>query len=470
MKHTVSERALVLVEKKLLEFKGRLSPQDAASVTGLIVGEAQDALTRLMELYVTRVSYDENGRIIFDFEMPLRQRGTKTLAEKWVSVRGKVWRGFKVFYKIWISLILIAFFIVMVVLVILLIVAASRAGGDDSDSDDGIAGGIVGGLFRAIGEGLQFAFWTQAYTGGYAVDEHGYRYREARVPKGVKKNKGKKSFFIAVYDFALGPERAEVDPLENEKEAAAFLKEERGVVTSAEVLALSGGDFAKAEERMADYLARFGGEPRITDQGVVVGEFEDFLTRSSDIYTGGRIVPFWEEFEAPYKVTGNTGRRNFFIGFMAFFILIAGGILGPGEALIDLAEAYHPFFATDLAYFLFGTMPMIFGLSYLLLPILRFPFVKKKERECLNRNRKKQVMRSIFLHRLWRTTLDEIYQSLPDKTRQELNRQDVENIVEELLLDLQGEIDLAQDGRPVYVFRRLEQEYRAAEGARKLLE
>ncbi len=469
MKHTISERGLALVEKKLGELKGRLSPQDAAAATGLTVSEAQDALTRLMELYVTRVSYDDNGRIIFDFEMPLRGRGTKTLAEKWASVRESLWRGFKVFYKIWISLILIGFFLVMVVLVVLLIVAKSRAGGDDDDRDNGIGGNMVGGLFRGILEGLQFAFWTRAYSGGYGIDEHGYRYREARVPKGAGKNREKKSFFIAVYDFALGPERAETDPLENEKEAAAFLREEHGVITSAEVLALSGGDFPKAEERMADYLARFGGEPRLTDEGVVVGEFEDFVTRSSETYSGGSVVPFWEEYEAPYKLTGNSSGRNFLIGFMALFILFAGGILGPGEGLNDLAAAYHPFFGTAAANFLLGTMPMAFGLSYLLLPLLRRPFIKRKEAARLKRSRKKQIMRSIFLHRMWRTTPDDIYLTLPEQTRKEMSREDVAQMVEDLLPELQGDIELAPDGTPVYIFGRLEREYEAAERARKLL-
>ena len=258
MKHTVSEQALALVERQVQQSSGTLSPQDAAAATGLTVGEAQDALTRMMELYVTRVGYNEEGRILFTFEMPLRERGTKTLREKWASVREAFWRGFKVFYKIWIALMLIGYFAVSAILLILLMVAASKA----SDDDDGpsIGGNMLGAIFRAFLEGLQFAFWTRAYAGPVMVDSHGYHYRDARVPGGVrKKKKDEKSFMIAVYDFALGPERPKVDPLENEREAAAFIREEGGVLTPTEVLALSGGSYEVAEERMADYMARFGG-------------------------------------------------------------------------------------------------------------------------------------------------------------------------------------------------------------------
>ena len=124
---------------------------------------------------------------------------------------------------------------------------------------------------------------------------------------------------------------------ENEREAAAFIREEGGVLTPTEVLALSGGSYEVAEERMADYMARFGGEPRITDEGVVVGEFQDFLTRSSEQHPDGEIVPFWEEYEAPWKVTGNSTGRNLGIAFMALVTMIAGLILGPGEGLGELA-------------------------------------------------------------------------------------------------------------------------------------
>src|SRR5690349_12789476 len=133
MKQTINEQALALVEKKIPALKGALTPQDAATATGITVGEAQDALARLMELYVTRVSADDNGNILFSFEQPLRRRGTKTAAEKWAEVKDKLWRGFKLFFKIWIGLMVVVYFVVMAVLLLALIFAQKAA---DKDSDD----------------------------------------------------------------------------------------------------------------------------------------------------------------------------------------------------------------------------------------------------------------------------------------------------------------------------------------------
>ena len=40
-------------------------------------------------------------------------------AEKWAEVRSALWRGFKVFFKIWIGLMVIVYFVLMIVLVLL---------------------------------------------------------------------------------------------------------------------------------------------------------------------------------------------------------------------------------------------------------------------------------------------------------------------------------------------------------------
>jgi hypothetical protein len=265
MKQTISEQALTLVEKKISDLKGQLTPQDAATATGVTVDEAQGALSRLMELYVTRVSYDNNGNLLFAFEMPLRRRGTKTAAERWAEVKESLWRGFKVFFKIWIGLMVIVYFAVMILLLLALMLAQSSSR-DDRDRDNRGGGNMVGGLLRVLAEGLRFAFWSRAMSPGYyyGTDEYGYRHREMRTPRGVTGKE--KSFIIAIYDLALGPERAPSDPLENEREVAAYLREEKGILTPAEIVALSGGTIADAEERMADYLVRFKGDPTITEE------------------------------------------------------------------------------------------------------------------------------------------------------------------------------------------------------------
>jgi hypothetical protein len=462
MKQTVSEQALALVEKKLPNLEGRLTPQDAATATGVTVAEARDALTRLMELYVTRVTHDEQGNVLFAFEMPLRGRGTKTAAEKWAEIRGAIWRGFKVFFKIWIGLMVIVYFAVMVVVLIALVLAQKSSDNDDDDGAD-----MIGGLFRMLAEGLRFAFWTNLMTTdyAYATDSHGYRYREVRTPRGRKRgSRSEKSFIIAVYDLALGPERAATDPLENEREVAAFLRAERGVLTPAEILALSGGTIADAEERMADYLVRFNGDPEITDDGAVVGRFEEFVSGSTTD-GGGSIVPYWEEFEPPFEHSGNSAGRNTVIVLMVLFTMVMGMVL-LGGGLAVLADTAGPFWGGGLAAFLLGYMPVAFSILYLGISLARYIGVRRLEAARLERNRRKMVMRAIFQGRLWHAHAEQVYFAMLAHGDKDLSKEEVEAILRRMLPELQGDIELDENGQAVYTFPRLQREYESAERLR----
>lgn len=463
MKQTVSEQALALVEKKLPALSGKLTPQDAATATGITVSEARDALTRLMELYVTRVSYDDLGNILFAFETPLRRRGTKTAAEKWAEIKDALWRGFKVFFKVWIGLMVIVYFVIMLVLLLALMFAQSSGDRDNRNRDRG-PGNMVAGLLSMMGEGLRFAFWTRAFSGGYAFDNYGYRYRTVQTPRGRGQGKQEKSFIIAIYDLALGPERAPSDPMENEKEVAAFLRSEQGVLTSAEIVALSGGTIADAEERMADYLVRFNGEPTITDEGVVVGEFESFTSGTSSQQAEGKVIAYWDEFEAPYEHSGNSSSRNTIIIGMILFTMVVGGVMLASG--LNRLSIYTTFFQTGAARFLLGYVPIIFSLVYLMVTALRLGIIKKKEAERLNRNRKKKVMRAIFQQGMWRTTADQAYFTLVSLGDKELTKEQVGTILGGLVTELGGDIELSEDGDAVYTFERLHREYDAARRVR----
>lgn len=466
MKQTVSEQALVLVEKKLGDLKGTLTPQDAAAATGLSVSEARDALTRLMELYVTRVTADDQGNVLFAFEYPLRERGTKTFAEKWALFRERAWRTFKVFYKVLIGVMVIVYFGIMAIALLLVVIALSKL--SDSD-DDGIGGNVVGGLFRALFEGLSYAFWFRPVPAAVMIDDHGYAYRAAKTPKGILKKKGadgstpQKSFVIGIYDLALGPERIASDPLADEREVAAFLREEKGIITPSEIVGLSGVSLDQAEERMADYLVRFNGDPVITDEGAVVGEFESY-TIGRSAQADDRIIPYWDEFEAPFEHSGNSTGRNVAVLLMVGFTLVVGlGMLGGG--LKVLAE-FGPIFSGGGARFILGYFPIAFAASYILLSLARIPGVRRKETERLRRNREKKVMRVIFQNRLWQGTIEQIESALLERGDRDVPRDQLPSILESLMRNLHGEIQLGPNGETLYTFERIGREIDAAEKRR----
>lgn len=470
MKQTVSEQALTLVEKKLSDVRGTLTPQDAAAATGLAVAEARDALTRLMELYVTRVTADDQGNVLFAFEFPLRARGTKTFAERWTAFKERAWKTFKAVYKIAIGVMIIVYFGVMAIVLLLIVLAMSKF----LDSDDDGVGDIAGGLFRAVFEGIGYAFWFRPSPVVMMVDDYGYSYRAAQTPRGVRKKRGakggvsgekvaEKSFVIGIYDLALGPERIAADPLADEREVAAFLREEKGIITPSEIVGLSGVSIDKAEERMADYLVRFNGDPTITEEGAVVGEFESY-TIGRTATPDDRIIPYWDEYEPPFEHSGNTTGRNVGILAMVGFTGVVGlGVLGGG---MNVLAAYGAFFTSTFAKIALGYAPIVFAASYILISLLRLPGVRRKERERLQRNREKKVMRVIFQNRLWSVTADQIASALLERGDRDIPRDQLPAIMESLLRKLQGQIDLGPNGEPVYTFERLSREIEAADKRR----
>lgn len=437
MQQLSPERALSLAEDLAKSSKGILSPADVSAATGMAVYEAQDALERLMELYEARITLREaTGDLLFVFSLPLRKRGSKTLKEKLLVVRDALWKAFVIVYKAAIGIVLITYTLVFVVVLLAMAVAASQNRDRDDDNNDAFR--LVGGIFQAIFEGMRFYAWNQALT--YAYDADGMRYRS------FERKEKKKNFIRSVYDFVFGPDRPMPDPLADAREVAAFVRKNKGVLTSGHLIALAGYTYDKAEEKLTDYLVRFKGHPSITEQGIVVGEFEDFLRREDASLKGSTIVLYQDETEPPYERTGNTGGRNTAIVLMnAFNLLMSFVILSAGPEFIG----------SSVAVFFLGGFPLVFSILFFLIPLVRIPIVSKKERERHKNNIRRKIVGVVTSQPARAFTLAEIimfggiHQSDEGIAR---------SVMEKLAVELGGDTQLDANGTMQYVFPRLAQE------------
>lgn len=437
MQQISPERALSLVEDLAKSSKGRLSPADVSAATGMAVHEAQDALERLMELYEARITLrDTTGDLLFVFSLPLRQRGSKTLKEKLIVVRDALWKAFVITYKAAIGVVLIAYTVIFVLVLLAITIAASQNRDRDDDSNGGFH--LIGGIFQAIFEGMRFYAWNRAIT--YAYDGDGMRYRS------FEKKEKKKNFIRSVYDFVFGPDRPMPDPLADAREVAAFVRKNKGVLTSGHLIALAGYTYDKAEEKLTDYLVRFKGHPTITEQGIVVGEFEDFLRREDPSLQGGAIVLYQDETEAPYERTGNTGGRNAAIALMNVFNLaMSFFILANGSEFID----------NGLIVFLLGGFPFVFSVLFFLIPLVRIPIVTKKEQERHRNNIRKKIVGVVTSQPARTFTPAEIMMFGG------INQNDeafARSVMEKLVVELGGDTQLDDNGTMQFVFPRLAQE------------
>jgi hypothetical protein len=430
------EEVLIALEKLIKSSNGRIAPQDAAAATGYSTQEVEDSLARLMELYKCKVEVDEqNARPIFNFDLPFKKRGEKTFQEKLAVALNFFWEVFKKVYKVAIGVILILYTLIFVVVIM---IAASQGG--DKDRRNNNSNRMISSLFSAIFQGMQFAAINKHYSTARDRDNMAYRYYEKPEHKGKK-------FIQSVYDFVFGPERSEFDPLNDTKEVATYIRDHSDKITSADIINLSGVDYDEADSRLAEYASKFRGAIDITENGTAIADFQDLSVISSKL-EGGKVEYYIDEVEPPYEMTGNTSGRNFGIGFMNLFnLMMSFGVLQGGTQIDSV-----------LLVFFLGWFPFLFSLLFFLIPIGRAVTHKKKESE-----RSKNVVRKILVGQIIAAnggplSMEQVISRI---NLQNHSIKEVEEVLSKVVLDLRGDIVIAENGTPQYYFDRLKRELAA---------
>jgi hypothetical protein len=377
----------------------------------------------------------ETGKLLFQFNYPLEKVGSKSFGEVMHLVGAWLWKAFQVVYKALTGIILI-FYTILFVLIILAAMIASSSGDRDRKGPDL---SIFSGLFRAIFEGLYFMSFTNRIQ--EMTDPSGLRYKQYAKPE----NKGK-GFVQSVFHFVFGPEIPKKDANEDRKEAIAYIRKvSNGKLSSSDIILLSGVNMDKAEELLAEYAAKYGGELEIDENGTVVADFTNLLHSESKDLDGGKIVYYFDEVEPPVELTGNTSGKNFGIIAMNAFNLVMSIVLLNYFNSPELEYQYGisiPFYVQIGI----GWFPMIFSISFYLLPIIRVPFTKIAKRRREDNIIRKKLFYGLFKQRN-NITFDGIAQviNLPqelfDRSKNKLNK---------LIAELRGDVLINDDGVPVY--------------------
>ncbi|MFP4369050.1 MAG: hypothetical protein ACLFR2_05675 [Candidatus Kapaibacterium sp.] len=415
---------------------GKIAPSDAAAATGYSLDEVKEGLTVLLERYRCRVHADEEtGALVFDFKYPLVRRSKKSFKEIALKVADKAWQLFKVVYKAAIGVVLIMYTIVFALILLALL---SRS--DDRDSGGGF--NIVGGIFRAIMEA--FMWGAILAPTEYSTGPYGERYRRYKP----EKNKGK-NFIQSIFHFVLGPDRPEIDPMNDAKEAAAFIRANKGRITAGNIIALTGVDYPEAESRLAEYALKYKGELEIDENGTVVAEFPEMLQGRTRELEGGNIEFYVDEVEPPYEITGNSGGRNAIIALMNVFNLIMAGFL-------------LSFFSVNMDFnvlaFALGWFPLVFSILFFVIPLLRIPVVKANQKKREKNVIRKKLVGTITLYPDEPMSLETIFKrsGIPDELHDKSRA-----ILDDLVIEMQGDVSLNDEGEAVFTFPRLSRELRA---------
>ena len=470
------EDHIALVEQRLPQHP-HLTLTEAAALTGLSIDTAREALDALLSKYVCRLQVTEYGDLIYNFGDRLRRRGVKTWPERWREIRKWLWQVFTVFYKAWITVTLVVYFVLFIVLLIVAVLAASSGssssrrsppGRPNRDRPSSSASFRFGPLLRMFAS--IFHWQTSTGTIDQARDQHGYRYQHYQPEPGVL-NTDKKNFVAAVYDFVFGPPRVALDPLQNEKEVAAYLERRNGIVVASELSALAGWTFAEAETFLTDCVIRYQGETKISDAAILYGQF-DTITRGvggsqkDEADQEGQIVYYWDEYEPAYELTGNSSTHNAVIIAMNSFNLLLSLLVlnGSFDDLLSTSLGL-PFTTASLTggAVMLGWIPLVFSVLFFLIPACRLFSVRALQRQQHEQNIRKRLFHTIFAARGQTQTLSDILTSANTRKEAEetLSAPVIEERLKTLVLDMPGDMQINEAAEIQFSFPRITREMQA---------
>lgn len=452
-------KVVVELERVVKKARGKLSPEDAASETGFSLDQINDAVSRLIELYESRVTMDrESGKLQFLFKYPLHKRGSKTFKEVLMSVLDVIWKGFTFVYKASVGVIMILYTVVFAIILLAILLASK--GDNDRDSKFNI-GDLLGGIFRGIFDVFYLMMWSRALS--YHTDPYGYRYRTYEP----EKNKGK-NFIFSIFSFVFGPEHPKYDPLDDAKEAAAFIRKNNGKITAGHIVALSGVNYEDAEYRLAEYASRFNGDLYIDNEGSIVGDFTGMMNKVSKDLEGGKIVFYEDEVEAPYEVTGNTKGRNFAIAAMNTFNLIMSivvinvfnsdqGFQFAYEEQMVVVDSLNEY---SWVAWILGYFPLVISALFFIIPAVRVFITKAKNQKREYNILRKKLIGAFVRNHGKQAKLSDILRNANISDNATI--ENAKKVLEKLVVELKGELNFNSEGEPVYTFPRLNRELHIA--------
>jgi hypothetical protein len=252
--------------------KGEATNADLVALTGLPKAQVEVEIKAISDEYGARLRVTDSGEILYSFPegMKSRYRGFGPGMKRfWKSFRKTAAKVGILVFKIWTAVMLVGYFALFVALAILALLAsfaAQASGKDDSGHGDGIGGLFLGG--RLLDTIVRIWFYSELFT---TPQE-----RAARADR----KRAKRPLHKAIFSFLFGDGNPDADWDEIEKKAfVAFVQSNKGVITMAEFLALTGLPPLEAEQAINRYLYEFGGSPEVSDGGTIYFDFPSLLRR-----------------------------------------------------------------------------------------------------------------------------------------------------------------------------------------------
>jgi hypothetical protein len=423
--HT-AERAKGLMMTALRGRDAKLTRADAIVASGLSEEEAGEALTALLKEYRSHLSATESGELLYEFNPEFERRDALSWRERAAAVGSRLWKGFTLLFKLAIVTTLVSYFVAFVAMMVAMIFA--RSGSSDRDDDGGF--GFDGLLW----------FW------GWDMGSNGYGRQRARFARPPRE-----PLYKRVFAFVFGPPKPAEDPLAEEKQIVGYIRAQRGRIAAVDLVRLMGWTFPRAEQEVTRLMVDYGGEPEVTEEGVVLYTFKAVRKTARGAVGTSVPSPCWatERLETPAPLTGNQpGTDAMVAAFNGFNLLAPFWIVPAFESRLHVSLASWQFLLWDF--------PLAFSALFFAIPAGRWIKARLAAGRLRARNDRRQLLGRIFARS----------QARP---REELApTPELAAALDRELVALGGDIASEPDerGRILYAFPRIEEETAAVVRAR----
>jgi hypothetical protein len=418
------ERAKVLMLTALRGRDAKLTRADAVVASGLSDDEAGEALTALLKEYRSHLSATESGELLYEFDPAFERRDALSLRERAAAVGRRLWKGFTLLFKLAIVTTLVTYFVAFLAMMVAMIFA--RSSSSDRDDDGGF--GFDGLLW----------FW------GWDMGSNGYGRSRARLARSRRE-----PLYKRVFAFVFGPPTSAADPLADEKQLVGYIRAQRGRIAAVDLVRLMGWTFPRAEQEVTRLMVDYGGEPEVTEEGVVVYTFK--AVRKTAGGSAEMTRPRWasERLETATPLTGNEPGTDVMIAaFNGFNLLAPFWIVPAFESRLHVSLASFQVLLWDF--------PLAFSALFFAVPAGRFIKARLEERRRRVRNDRRRLLGRIFA-------------GAGSRPREELApTPELGALLDRELVSLGGDIAAEPDerGRVLYTFPRIDEEAAAVARAR----
>jgi hypothetical protein len=468
-----------ILENALAGFRGDLTVADAATRSGLPLREAEGALRGLAAEYGGHLSATSNGELIYSFPSGLTRPPETRLLRRAGRALVKFAAGaLRLAVRAWVSVVLVGYALAFVAILL----GLAFRGGDDRDDRSPLDG--VSSVLRMVAEAL---FWTFHPFSPVSFGREPYwlhdqpRRRTAALP-----------FYERVNRFVFGPPAPKLDPRESERQVLAEIRRNKGRISPADVMRVTGCSREAAEQQLLRLVVDYAGDLTVSESGAILYSFAELRTTAggqggSDVTGGGggwasaaarevAVAPAWRQRAELPPLTGNTAGSNaLFAAINGFNLLFSGYVLANGLTLERLAALFTqlgarepmPLPPVDGLPLVLGVIPFAFSAALFALPALRLL-------------RRSGEARRVERENGWRGLLRLVLDRTPADFRAEYTREEIarawavtagraasERELDDAVRRLGGEVELGEDGTLVYRFAIMGAEVEALLGERQ---